>query len=174
MNIPGLFQEIGDDFLVKAKELFDMHTRLYEQTDGTVSPLLPNERILGLLDNLDRKLKNPHRTVTTLPPQVFCAYVSQKIVIYTGLCSYASAFNFSLLKILETKTKRARLSQITFLKFLRLCHSSIPIPRVSPPKDPIVRANNQLLACLKLQLHFNFLLLFSKLTPLRFFSLIVG
>ena len=91
MNIPGLFQEIGDDFLVKAKELFDMHTRLYEQTDGTVSPLLPNERILGLLDNLDRKLKDPHRTVTTLPPQVFSAYASHKIVIYMGLCSYASA-----------------------------------------------------------------------------------
>lgn len=151
MNIPGLFQEIGDDFLVKAKELFDMHTRLYEQTDGTVSPLLPNERILGLLDNLDRKLEDPHRTVTTLPPQVFVC-----IVIYMGLCSYASAFNFSLLEILETKTKRPRLSQITFLKFLRLCHSSIPIPRVSPPKDPIVRSNNQSLACLKLQLHLTF------------------
>ena len=84
MNIPGLFQEIGDDFLVKAKELFDMHTRLYEQTDGTVSPLLPNERILGLLDNLDRKLKDPHRTVTTLPPQVFMRMYLTKLSFTRG------------------------------------------------------------------------------------------
>ena len=69
---PGLFQEIGDDFLIKAKDLFDMHTRLYEQTDGTTCPLLPNERIIGLLDCLDRKLENPHQVITALPPQVCC------------------------------------------------------------------------------------------------------